>query len=189
MVQQHHKGRGGQRQRPVAGVRYAMVALAQVQLDAGLLRGQRLQHAAHMGLGGGIVGDAQLPVRVDLGAHRIDHRGQHGRVGVVGGHQDRDADRLRQACNFGAQHRQHLAGQALLVVLPGIGGGDRYGRGIRVAQGQQLVLEHWGATGAPGAPEPAAVAAQLAGIGGQQVHAAGQLAQLVGQLAQGRESG
>ena len=93
MVQQGHKLAAGQLQGRVGRAGDVPVLLPETDLDAPVPGRVLREHLAHSGLGGGVVGDAQLEVGIELAEHRLDGLAQVDFVSVVDGHDDRD-DRL-----------------------------------------------------------------------------------------------
>ena len=95
------------------------VALAEHHLDARIGRHCRLQQRADARVGGAVVGDAELPVGIDLAAHRIDRRLQPLRLRVEHRHQHRDLGRRWQGLSPG-HHRRSLLRCGAELSPPGL---------------------------------------------------------------------
>ena len=78
----------------------AGVSLAQPDLDPLVAVPVALEHGPDLGRARAVVGDAQLPVRVALVAHRLDRLGEQPRIGLVGRHHDRDQRSRRERADL-----------------------------------------------------------------------------------------
>jgi hypothetical protein len=83
MVHEHHVLARGQRERAVRGARDAAVFGGVGELDALVDRGELLHVLAHVGHLRAVVGEAELPVRIELLADREQHLPEHVLVRVV----------------------------------------------------------------------------------------------------------
>ena len=106
VVHQRDVVAGGDFQRRIGGCRDVAVLFAEDELDARILGCQLGQQFTHGGVGRGVIGDADFPVRVDLGLDRFDGLAQVVQRRVVDGHDDREGggdaqllDLLTQGCH------------------------------------------------------------------------------------------
>ena len=91
------------------------VAFAISDADARVACSLRLQQSPNFGIGRGVVGDAQLPVRIELRADGSDRALEPGEVGVVDRHDHRDQRPRRKRVDRIAD--QLAIGVAQLVVI------------------------------------------------------------------------
>jgi hypothetical protein len=96
VVEKHHILAARQIERAVGRGTDVAAIVAPVHPHARLACGQRREHRVHVRRAGGVVGDAQLPVRIDLAGHRLDHPLQHRRVRLEHRHDDRENGRAAQ---------------------------------------------------------------------------------------------
>ena len=89
-----------ERQGGVGRGRDAAVLARYLDLDPRVLRRVALQQGGQLGLPGAVVDDAELPVGVDLAAHRLDRLRQVAQVGPVGRHRERDRRPRGQRLDF-----------------------------------------------------------------------------------------
>ena len=105
VVEERGELAGGEGERGIRGVGDVSVLLAMDDFDAGIAFGVVVEDAAHVRGGRGVVRDTEFPVRIELGADRLDrfHEPRLGRV--VGRHQHGDERALqrREGIDAGAQ--------------------------------------------------------------------------------------
>ena len=124
VVEEGHELAARQRERGVAGRRDAARPRAAHHPHAWVAR-VLLQQRRDVGGARAVVGDAQLPVRVDLRQHRVERGPQVRRAGIVDRHDHADPRQARGARERGAQQGQIARAGRVLGQPPVVGVVDR----------------------------------------------------------------
>ena len=164
-------------ERPVGGVGDAAVLAPEVQLDARVLRRVLLQHPLHVGLGGAVVRDAQLPLGIELRAHGFEHLAQHRLGRIERGHEHRDPGAHGHLPDALHDPGPDLAAEGLPILSPEVA------MGLGRLHRDQLLLHFVQAAEAPGPREAARKVGPRRGVPRRRHQAARQHAQLAYRLS------
>ena len=92
-----------------------------MQLDAFVFLGKCLQYRRYVGLIGAVVGNAKLPVGVELVLYRAQHGFEHGLGGVVCRDNDGDGDGGTSVSDAFKDVRPDCVCEGVAVVAPAVG--------------------------------------------------------------------
>ena len=166
VVHQRDVVAGGDFQRRIGGCRDVAVLFAEDELDARILGSQLGQQCTHGGVGRGVIGDADFPVRIDLGLNRFNGLTQVVQRRVVDGHDDREGGGDAQVLDLLAQGRHGGLVSGVIETQPAVVGIFARLQQRRLRRGSRHVQQALGVADARLQPLNAFVPEDVDGLAG-----------------------